>query len=314
MNIHQNARTTPHSRALIVFRVLEEKQLPREVATSFGVSVRTVYKWLKRFREEGEAGLLDRVSTARTLHHRLPGDWVVLIEKLRRTCRMTARAIANQLRLCRSTVSGVLARLGLGRLRFLDPPEPVRRYERERPGDLIHLDIKKLGRFKREGHRVTGCRRKKSRGAGWEYVHVCIDDHSRVSYVEVLKNEKGVTAAGFLTRAVAWLNNQGVTVRQVMTDNGSCYISKVFAAARITLSLKHIRTRPYTPKTNGKAERFIQTLLREWAYARPYRSSDHRAEQLPRWLDRYNLERPHGSLNHLPPISRIQSQTCEQRS
>ncbi len=189
----------------------------------------------------------------------------------------------------------------------------MRRYERKRPGDLIHLDIKKPGRFKREGHRVTGCRRKKSRGAGWEYVHVCIDDHSRVSYVAVLENEKGTTAAGFLARAVAWRNTQGVPARQVMTDNGSCYISKVFAAARTGLDLKHIRTRSYTPKTNGKAGRFIQTPLREWAYARPYKSLAVHAEPRPKRLALYNLKRPHGRLNHLPPISRIQSMPCEQQ-
>ncbi len=314
MNIHKNARTTPHSRALIVFRVLEERQLPKEVATDFGVSIRTVYKWLKRFREEGNAGLLDRTSTAHTLHHRLSSDRVALIEKLRRTCRMSARAIADQLRLCRSTVSGILKRLGLGRLRFLDPPEPVRRYERTCPGDLIHLDIKKLGRFHRPGHRVTGSRRNASAGAGWEFVHVCIDDYSRLAYVEVLENERGNTASDFLRRAVAWFVTQGVAVRQVMTDNGSCYISKAFAKAYDDLGLKHVRTRPYSPKTNGKAERFIQTLLREWAYARPYRSSNQRANLLPRWIDHYNLERPHGSLDYLPPISRVQSMPCEQRS
>jgi transposase InsO family protein len=314
MNIHQNARTTPHSRALIVFRVLEQKQPPREVAADFGVSVRTVYKWVARFREGGEAALLDRSSTARTLRHRLSADWVALIERLRRTCRMSARAIANQLRLRRSTVSGVLKRLGLARLKSLDPPEPVRRYERRAPGDLIHLDIKKLGRFRRPGHRVTGNRNNASDGAGWEYVHVCIDDHARLAYVEVLENEKGVTCAAFLKRAVAWLAGHGVTVRQVMTDNGSGYISKVFAQARTAFGLRHIRTRPYTPKTNGKAERFIQTLLREWAYARPYQSSAHRAGQLPRWLTHYNHNRPHGSLGHLPPISRIRSLACEQRS
>jgi transposase InsO family protein len=294
--------------------VLEEKRPPREVAADFGVSVRTVYKWLARFRAEGEPGLLDRPSTARALPHRLPPAWVALIEKLRRTCRMTARAIARRLRLCRSTVSGVLARLGLSRLKALDLPEPVRRYERGAPGDLIHLDIKKLGRFVREGHRVTGSRRNKSRGAGWEYVHVAIDDFSRLAYVEVLENERGVTCAGFLKRAVAWLSAQGVAVRQVMTDNGSGYISKVFTQARTVLGLRHIRTRPYTPKTNGKAERFIQTMLREWAYARPYRSSANRAAQLPRWLTHYNHNRPHGSLGHLPPISRIRSQSREQRS
>lgn len=314
MNIHQNARTTPRSRALIVVRVVEENRPPGEVAADFGVSVRTVYKWLARFREEGEAGLEDRSSVARSRPHGLSREWIALIEKLRRTCRMTARAIADRLRLCRSTVSGVLKRLGLSRLKFLDPPEPVRRYERKRPGDLVHLDIKKLGRFWRAGHRVTGNRKNASDGAGWEYVHVCIDDFSRLAYVEVLANEKGVTAVGFLERAVAWLAKQGVAVRQVMTDNGSCYISKVFKASRTALGIKHIRTRPYTPKTNGKAERFIQTLLREWAYVRPYKSSARRAAQLPRWLTHYNLKRPHGSLGHLPPISRIRNQSCEQRS
>ncbi|MFQ5508525.1 MAG: IS481 family transposase [Leptospirillia bacterium] len=314
MNIHQNARTTPHSRALIVFRVLDERRPPREVAADFGISVRTVYKWLRRFQGEGEAGLLDRTSAAHFVHHRIGAGWVALIGHLRRTCRMTARAIAERLRLCRSTVSGVLARLGLSRLKCLDPPEPVRRYERQHPGDLLHLDIKKLGRFWRAGHRVTGCRRNASEGAGWEFVHVCIDDHSRLAYVEVLENEKGDSAAGFLKRAMAWFTAQGVTVRQVMTDNGACYVSKVFAAVRVRLGLKHIRTRPYTPKTNGKAERFIQTLLREWAYARPYKNSAARAEQLPRWVDHYNHARPHGSLDHLPPISRIRIQTCEQRS
>lgn len=314
MNMHKNARTTPHSRALIVLRVLEEKQPPRQVAANLGVSVRTVYKWLARFREAGEAGLADRTSIARRRPHGLSHEWIALIEHLRRTCRMTARAIANRLRLCRSTVSGVLKRLGLSRLKFLDPPEPVRRYERGAPGDLIHLDIKKLGRFKQAGHRVTGNRRENSRGAGWEFAHVCIDDHSRLAYVEVLENEKGVTAAGFLARAVEWLAGQGITVRRVMTDNGSCYISRAFKTARTALRLKHIRTRPYTPKTNGKAERFIQTMLREWAYKRPYRSSDERTVQLPRWLAHYNLKRPHGSLGHLPPISRIRKSACEQRS
>jgi transposase InsO family protein len=314
MNIHQNARTTPHSRALIVVRVVEEKQPPRVVAADFGVSVRTVYKWLARFRAEGATGLSDRPSVAHRRPHRLPEAWVALIERLRRACRMTGRAIAHRLRLCRSTVAGVLRRLGLSRLKFLEPPEPVRRYERKRPGDLIHLDVKKLGRFWRAGHRVTGSRKGASDGAGWEYVHVCVDDPTRLAYVEVLTDERGVTCVGFLKRAVAWFAARGVAVRRVMTDNGSGYVAKIFKAARIALGLRHIRTRPYTPKTNGKAERFIQTLLREWAYARPYPSSAMRAQDLPRWLDHYNLKRPHGSLGHLPPISRIRNLPREQRS
>jgi transposase InsO family protein len=308
MNIHKNARTTPHSRALIVARVLEGGQTPGEVATDFGVSVRTVYKWLARFRREGAAGLLDRPSVAHRRPHRLPAQWVALIERLRRTCRMTGRAIAQRLRLCRSTVAGVLRRLGLSRLKFLEPPEPVRRYERKLPGDLIHLDVKKLGRFWRAGHRVTGSRRGASDGAGWDFVHVCIDDYTRLAYVEVLNDERGATCTAFLRRAVAWFAAQGVAVRRVMTDNGSGYVAKVFKAARIALGLRHIRTRPYTPKTNGKAERFIQTLLREWAYARPYPSSTMRAHDLPRWISHYNHKRPHGSLGYLPPISRLRSQ------
>lgn len=314
MNIHKNARTTPHSRALIVVRVLEEGQPPGQVAADFGVSVRTVYKWLARFRTEGEAGLLDRPSVAHRRPHRLPEAWVALIGKLRRTCRMTGRAIAHRLGLRRSTVAGVLRRLGLSRLKFLDPPGPVRRYERKRPGDLIHLDVKKLGRFRRAGHRVTGCRRNASDGAGWDFVHVCIDDYTRLAYVEVLEDERGVTCTAFLKRAVAWFAARGIAVRRVMTDNGSGYVAKVFKAARIALGLKHIRTQPYTPKTNGKAERFIQTLLREWAYARPYPSSALRARDLPRWLSHYNHKRPHGSLGYRPPISRLRSHPCEQGS
>ena len=208
--------------------------------------------------------------------------------------------------MARSTVSAVLCRLGLNRLKALEPKEPANSYERARPGELIHLDVKKLGRIKRIGKRIHGDRSVRSRGAGWEYVHVCVDDHSRVAYVEVLEDEKGVTAAGFLRRAVAWYARLGVRVERALTDNGSCYLSGDYRGACDELGVTPKRTRPYRPRTNGKAERFIQTLLREWAYAKPYRTSAWRNLALPRWLRHYNQVRPHGSLGFLPPMTRIQ--------
>jgi transposase InsO family protein len=204
-----------------------------------------------------------------------------------------------------STVAAILKRAGLGRLRDLDPPQPIVRYERERPGELIHLDVKKLGRIERIGHRITGDRRSRSRGAGWEYVHVAIDDASRLAYVEVLANEQADTTAAFLRRALAFYRRHGIKVERVMTDNGSAYVSHLFAELCQARRLRHLRTRPYTPRTNGKAERLIQTMLREWAYFRPYRSSAKRTAALPRWLDYYNLRRPHGSLNGEAPITRV---------
>lgn len=305
MNMHKNARLTPHSRALMVRRVLDEGRPPKSVATDFGVSERTVYKWIARYRREGASGLVDRPSVARRLAHKLPEPWVAMILRLRREYRLTAQEISERLAVARSTVSAVLARHGIGRVKFLEPPEPVRRYEYAAPGDMIHLDVKKLARFWRVGHRVTGDRRNGSDGAGWDFVHVCIDDHSRLAYVEVLDDEKRYTATAFLVRALRWFKARGITVKRVMTDNGCGYVSKVFAKACRRLGLRHVRTRPYTPKTNGKAERFIQTLLREWAYAVPYRSSENRNADLPRWLRIYNEERPHGSLGNRPPISRL---------
>jgi transposase InsO family protein len=200
-----------------------------------------------------------------------------------------------------------LPRLGLNRLSALEPAEPVRRYERERPGELIHIDIKKLGKFNRIGHRITGDRTGQSnaRGIGWEFVHVCIDDASRIAFSRVMKDEKKASAVAFLKAAVAYYASLGVTIERVMTDNGSCYRSKAFARACKKLGLKHIRTKPYTPKTNGKAERFIQTSLREWAYARAYNTSDERAAELPKWLHRYNWHRPHGGIKSQTPISRL---------
>lgn len=308
MNSHKNAKTTPLSRAEIVRRVREEGQSPAKVATAFGVSERTVRKWLRRFREEGVAGLENRSSRPHTLQSQFIDGWTELIVSLRHY-RLTALEIANQLGFARSTVSALLKRLGLNRLSRLTPPEPVRRYERRRPGDLIHIDIKKLARFKRIGHRITGDRRKgRSENVGYDYVHVCVDDHSRVAYVEVLPDETGQTCADFLARAVLWFAKKGITIRRVMSDNGPGYKSDIFRQARQALGLKHLRTRPYTPKTNGKAERFIKTMLEDWAYALPYKTSDRRNANLPRWLRIYNCERPHGSLGGAPPISRLQPQ------
>lgn len=234
-----------------------------------------------------------------------PRSWQEVILDLRRT-RMTGPLIARRLKLPRSTVGRVLKTNGLGRLKYLEPPEPPHRYEKRHPGELVHLDVKKLGRFNSVGHRVTGVRNHAGRGMGWEFVHVCIDDFSRLAYVEILPDEKGVTSAAFLRRAVAWLANQGIRVRRVMTDNGSGYVAKDFAVALAALRAKHIRTRPYTPRTNGKAERFIQTMLREWAYARPYAHSAYRRQALPAWLRRYNERRPHGGIGGVPPFTRLQ--------
>jgi transposase InsO family protein len=306
MNIHKNARLTPHSRADLARRVLEQGQAPKAVATAFGVSDKTAGNWVKRFKAEGLAGMLDRSSRPQTLRQPTPAATVERIGELRRQ-RWTGDQIAKEVGVSAATVSRVLKRLGLNKLKALEPAEPVRRYERENPGELIHIDIKKLGRFDKIGHRITGLRAEqvRTRGAGWEYVHVCIDDASRVAFAQIMPNERKESAVAFLQAAVAYYKHLGVTVQRVMTDNGSCYRSKAFRKACKRLGLKHIRTKPYTPKTNGKAERFIQTALREWAYAHAYSTSDHRADQLPVWLHRYNWHRPHGSLQSRIPISRL---------
>jgi transposase InsO family protein len=306
MDIHKNARLTPHSRAELVRRVLEDRQTPMAVATAFGVCCKTVRKWVERFQLEGAEGLQDRSSRPHRLRQATPRAVVERIEALRRQ-RWTGQQIAAAVAASPATVSRVLKRLGLNKLKALEPAEPVRRYERDQPGELIHIDIKKLGRFSRVGHRITGDRKGQSRtrGIGWEFVHVCIDDHSRVAFSRILPDEKKQSAVAFLEAAVAYYKSLGVTVERVMTDNGSCYRSKDFAKACKQLKLKHIRTRPYTPKTNGKAERFIQTTLREWAYAKAYQTSDQRAQDLPLWLHRYNWHRPHGSLKAQTPISRL---------
>src|SRR3954465_5894774 len=254
----------------------------------------------------GREGLKDRSSRPPRLHRPTPAAVVAVVEALRRQ-RYTGKQIAVETGVSPATVSRVLRRLGLNRLSALEPAEPVRRYEREHPGELIHIDIKKLGKFNRIGHRVTGDRTGQSnaRGIGWEFVHVCIDDASRIAFSRVMKDERKASAVAFLKAAVAYYASLGVTIERVMTDNGSCYKSFAFSKACKKLGLKHIRTRPYTPKTNGKAERFIQTSLREWAYARAYNTSDERTAELPRWLHRYNWHRPHGGIKSQTPISRL---------
>lgn len=312
MNIHENARTTPVSRALLVRRVRGLGWRVSQAASAAGISRRTAYKWLRRFANEGQAGLRDRSSCPQRRQHALPREWCDLVVYLR-GFDQPARQIGRALGLARSTVSAVLSRHGLGARAALEPPRPPCRYERRHAGELLHLDIKKLGRFSRPGHRVTGSRLRRSRDIGWESVHVAIDDFSRIAYAEILPDEKGATCAAFLERACAWFAGQGVVIKGLLTDNGTGYRSHRFRQACQQLGLRHQRTRPYTPRTNGKAERFIQTMLREWAYGRIYRSSHERARVLPRWLRYYNEHRAHASLNYLPPISRRPT-LCEQRS
>lgn len=305
MRLHGNARTCVHSRRLIVERVLEEGWTVAAAAEAAGVSTRTAAKWLARYRSEGLAGLGDRSSAPRRVPRRTPAERVRVIELLRRL-RMTAAEIAEALAMPLSTVSAVLKRIGLGKRSRLEPVEPPNRYECTRPGELVHIDVKKLGRFTRPGHRVLGRGRGRyEEGAGYEYVHVCVDDFSRLAFVEVLDDERALSAVGFLRRAVAWFAARGVNVERVMTDNGSAYRSRVHQAACALLGIRHTRTRPHRPRTNGKAERFIKTLIDGWAYARIYTSSNERAQALPLWLNHYNYSRPHGSLGHRPPANRL---------
>ena len=302
MDIHKNARLTPLGRERMVNMVLSG-QTPKAVSEAVGVCLRTVRKWLERFQAEGLAGLQDRSSRPQHLRQPTPQVTIDRIEALRRQ-RLTGTAIAAETGVSPATVSRVLKRLGLNRLSALEPGEPPRRYQRDRPGELIHIDIKKLGRFGTPGHRVRGQRSEqwRNRRAGWEFVHVAIDDASRVAFSQIRNTERRHCAIAFLKAAVAYYASLGIIVERVMTDNGSCYRSRSFRDACRRLSLKHIRTRPYTPRTNGKAERFIQTALREWAYARAYDTSRQRAAELPHWIHRYNWHRPHGSIGAVPPI------------
>ena len=305
MQLHPNARTTPRSRAELVRRVVVDGWSVPRVAQAFHVSPRTVFKWLARYRAAGIAGLDDRSPAPRSSPQRTSVRRNLQIVALRAQ-RLPGHAIARRLGVPRATVSRILRRQGLGRLPPLTPRAPIRRYERAAPGELLHVDIKSLGRIRGIGHRITGNRRTRVRGIGWEHVHVCIDDATRLAYAEVLATPAWPDAVGFLERALAWFATHGVQAERVMTDNGSAYLSRAFAAVCARVGLRHLRTRAYTPRTNGKAERFIQTLLREWAYRRPYRSSARRRRALDPWLRYYNHRRPHTSLNYAPPISRLQ--------
>jgi transposase InsO family protein len=304
MNVHKNARLTPFGRERLVKQVLERVLTPATASAVAGVSVRTIYKWLSRFRNEGLAGLRDRRSRPKRLRCVLNARQCGLIERLRRE-RRPYREIAKRARVPLSTVARCVKRLGLNRLEALDPKPPVQRYEYDSPGELVHLDTKRLARFRQPGHRVTGDRHVKSTYVGWQFLHVAIDDHARVAYGEFFRDERGPSAARFLLRLVRYYQRLGIKIARVLTDNGKCYRSKRFARACRRLRIKHSFTRPYRPQTNGKAERFIQTALREWAYVRTYQNSYERAKAWLPWLHRYNWHRPHSSLNDQPPIRRL---------
>lgn len=306
MELHGNARLTPVGRVLMCRRVREHGWTVEKAAEAAGCSERTCYRWLARF-DAGEA-MTDRSSVPRRVPGRTPPEVVAAIERLRRL-RWTSTRIAAELGMATSTVCAVLARLGLNRLSRLEPPEPPNRYCRRRPGELIHIDVKKLGRFERPGlpahRRQAGYHA--NTGAGWDFVHVAVDDTSRLAYVEVLDDERGTTCVEFLRRAIAWFAALGITVERIMTDNGTGYRSKIHAAAIAELEIRHLRTRPYRPRTNGKAERFIKTLQAEWAYAASYQSHHHRRHALPTWLTYYNNHRPHSALGHKTPTSLIET-------
>jgi transposase InsO family protein len=312
MKLHANAAMTLSKRRVLCRRVLEQEWTLRKAAEAAEVSVRCARKWVGRYRVEGELGLLDRPSTPARVANRTDEPRIQAIAALRRL-RFTGPEIAETLQMPLSTVSGILTRIGMGRLGRLGL-EPAERYERARPGELIHVDVKKLGRIARPGHRVLG---RQSAGGhhrrayehGWEFVHVAIDDCTRLAYVEVLPNERATTAIGFLGRAVAFYKRHGITVERLITDNGAAYRSTVHAIACRALAIRHLRTRPYRPQTNGKAERFIRTMLGGWAYGAFYRNSTERAAALDGWLHYYNHQRPHSALGRKPPIARLNERT-----
>ena len=304
MNVHKNARLTLIGRERLVKQVLERVLTPAAASAAAGVSLRTVYKLLARYKKEGLAGLHDRCSRPKRVRCALSGRQRELIERLRRD-RRPYREIAKRARASLSTVARYARRLGLNRLEVLAPKPPVQRYEHETPGELVHLDTKRLVRFRRPGHRVTGDRTIDSPGAGWEFLHVAIDDHSRVAYGEFYSNERGPGAARFLVRLARYYQRLGIKIARVLTDNGKCFQSKRFRRACKRLGIKHSFTRPYRPPTNGKAERFIKTALREWAYVTTYADSYERKKAWLPWLHRYNWHRPHASLDYKPPIRRL---------
>jgi transposase InsO family protein len=310
MKLHASARLSLKGRELLVDRVEGAGWSLTQAAEAAGVSERTARKWLARYRAEGSTGLLDRSSAPATVANRTDEHRVQAIAALRRL-RMTGAEIAECLGMALSTVSAILTRIGMGKLGRLGL-EPAVRYERQRPGELIHIDVKKLGRIARPGHRVLGQQGRAAKGhhrrrydQGWEFVHIAIDDATRLAYVEVLSDEKAATAIAFLARAVTHYASYGITVEALITDNGSAYRSTVHAIACRALHIRHLRTRPYRPQTNGKAERFIRTLLGGWAYGAIYRNSTERTAALAGWIDFYNRRRPHGALSHKPPIARL---------
>jgi transposase InsO family protein len=302
MNSHKNARLTFEGRKLLIERIAAMGLIP--AAEAAGISERTARKWLRRFHECGEAGLGDRSSRPQRTRCTVDADLGARIEQLRRA-RMPVRSIARQVGRSASTISRLLTRKGLSSLRALDEPREIVRYEREAPGELLHMDTKKLGRIEREGHRINGDRTTRVQGAGWEAAHVAIDDHSRVGFVQMHPDEGKLSATAFLKAAVAHYAALGVTIKRLLTDNGSAYRSRLFAKTCQALGIKHTFTKPYRPQTNGKAERFIQTCLREWAYGRSWSHSDERTSWLPSFLAYYNARRPHSALNYLPPASRL---------
>jgi len=305
MKLHANARLTPAARLLLCRRVLEERRPLQEAAAAAGVSGRTARKWLARYRAEGERGLADRSSRPHTIARRTAPERERAVLALRRT-RMTAAEIAACLDLAPRTVSRIVARAGLGRLRALEPAEPANRFETPRPGQLVHIDVKKLARIDRAGHRVTGSRRGQRKGrVGWERVHVAVDGATRLAYAELLPDERAETACAFLERALRWFAARGIRVERILTDNGAAYRSRRHRAACGQLGVRHSRTRAYRPRTNGKAERFIKTLTEGWAYGQVYGSSAERALALPSWLRTYNHYRPHSALDRQTPAARL---------
>ena len=312
MNSHNNARLTPKGREDMVRAVVDHGSSKAAAARRFNTTPKTVAKWVARYKAEGVVGLCDRSSKPLSSPSQISLATADTVEILRRE-RRTQEHIADELAISRASVSRILKRRGLSLLSSLEPQEPRPRYERRTPGEIIHIDIKKLGRFNAVGHRITGNRhgqsnaRGRGKGPGWEFAHVAIDDHSRIATAAILPDENKNSAVAFLKAAVAYYQSLGVTVDRVMTDNGSCYKSFAFATACKRLRIKHIRTKPYTPQTNGKAERFIQTALREWAYATAFENSDQRRQALAPWLHRYNWHRPHASLGKQTPISRLAS-------
>jgi transposase InsO family protein len=304
MDYHHHARLTIHSREQLAKSVLEGRLSLREAAAERGLSRQSASKWVRRFCQGGRAALVDRSSRPHRSPRLTPVQLVERVERLRRE-RKTGVQIAQLTGLSRATVSRILTRLRLNKIRMLEPKLPPNRYEHPCPGDLVHIDIKKLARIHRPGHRITGNPRDETRGAGWEFLYVAVDDHSRMAYVAMMPDEKAVSASLFLSQAEGYFARHNIRLKRVMTDNGPCFVSDRFKAQCKTLELKHIRTRIYTPRTNGKAERFIQTASREWAYARLYQNSNERNEHLQPWIHQYNWHRPHASLNQMPPISRL---------